>query len=66
VIVCHCRVVSDRDVVAAAQAGARDIADVADVCGAGSQCQGCHDRIDALLASMERAADPHLVLQDAS
>jgi bacterioferritin-associated ferredoxin len=66
VIVCHCRVVSDRDVVAAAQAGARDIADVADVCGAGSQCHGCHDRIDALLASMDRAVEQRLVLQEAS
>jgi bacterioferritin-associated ferredoxin len=66
VIVCHCQVVSDRDVVAAAQAGARDIADVADVCGAGSQCHGCHDRIDALLASMDRAVDQRMVLQEAS
>lgn len=65
-IVCHCRVVSDRDVVAAAQAGARDIADVADVCGAGSQCHGCHDRIDALLASMDRAVEQRWVLQEAS
>lgn len=65
-IVCHCRVVSDREVVAAAEAGARDVADVADVCGAGSECQGYHDRIDALLASMERAVDQRVLLREAS
>jgi bacterioferritin-associated ferredoxin len=65
VIVCHCRVVTDREVVAAADAGARDVADVADICGAGSDCHGCHDRIDALLASVKRAVDER-VLQEAS
>jgi bacterioferritin-associated ferredoxin len=61
-IVCHCRAVSDREVVAAAESGARDVADVADACGAGAECYGCHSRIDALLQAM----DARLVLQEAS
>jgi bacterioferritin-associated ferredoxin len=62
VIVCHCNAVSDREVAAVAAAGARDVADVADACGAGSDCQGCHHRIEALLDRMES----RLLLQEAS
>ena len=61
-IVCHCRAVSDREVVAAAESGAEDISDVADVCGAGSECHGCHDRIASLLDAIE----DRFVLQEAS
>ncbi len=61
-IVCHCRAVSDREVVAAAESGAREVSDVAAVCGAGSECHGCHDRITSLLEAME----DRLVLQEAS
>jgi bacterioferritin-associated ferredoxin len=61
-IVCHCRAVSDREVVAAAESGAREITDVVDACGAGAECHGCHARIDALLQAM----DERLVLQEAS
>jgi bacterioferritin-associated ferredoxin len=62
VIVCHCNAVSDREVTAAAAAGARDVADVAGACGAGSDCRGCHERIKALLDRMESP----LLLQEAS
>jgi bacterioferritin-associated ferredoxin len=53
VIVCHCRAVSDREVVAAAESGARELSDVAEVCGAGSECHGCHDRITSVLAALD-------------
>lgn len=61
-IVCHCRAVSDREVVEAAESGAREVADVADACGAGAECSGCHTRIESLLHAMEE----RLVLQEAS
>jgi bacterioferritin-associated ferredoxin len=41
VIVCHCRVVNHRDIEAAVDDGARSVPDVADVCGAGTDCGGC-------------------------
>jgi bacterioferritin-associated ferredoxin len=61
-IVCHCRAVSDRDVTAAVESGARDISAVAELCGAGGECHGCHDRIASLLERL----DDHLLLQRAS
>ena len=61
-IVCHCHAVSDREVAAAAERGAQDVEAVAEVCGAGSDCHGCHSRIDAILDAMYS----RLVLQDAS
>jgi bacterioferritin-associated ferredoxin len=61
-IVCHCHAVSDREVAAAAEQGARDVLDVAEACGAGSDCRGCHSRIEALLERMES----RLALQPAS
>lgn len=50
VLLCHCRVVSDRAVRAAASAGAADVEQVAALCGAGAECGGCHPSIEALLA----------------
>jgi bacterioferritin-associated ferredoxin len=62
-IVCHCRAVSDREVSVAIDSGARDVVDVAEACGAGKECYGCHARIDDML----RASDGHgRVLQQAS
>ena len=40
-IVCHCRVVSDRTVVAAVQAGARSLSSVCRETGAGRDCGAC-------------------------
>lgn len=51
-IVCHCKGLSDRDVNAAALAGACDIGDVGNMCGAGTDCRGCHDRITAILDAL--------------
>lgn len=49
-LVCHCKVVSDRQVRAAIAGGARDEFDIAEVCGAGSICGGCVPAVTALLA----------------
>lgn len=40
-IFCHCAVVSDRDVAAAVDAGARTVAQVCKATGAGQQCGSC-------------------------
>ena len=49
-LVCHCRVVSDRAVRSAISAGATSLSDVAALCGAGSECGGCAPSLEALLA----------------
>jgi bacterioferritin-associated ferredoxin len=51
VIVCHCHAVSDRVVREAVQAGAADVDDVGDVCGAGTDCGGCLNRLAMVVAS---------------
>jgi bacterioferritin-associated ferredoxin len=50
VYVCHCEVVSDHSIRTAISAGARDVDDVAALCGAGGNCAGCHPTIEELLA----------------
>ena len=57
-IVCHCRVVSDRQIAAAVQAGAREIDEVTQACQAGAECFGCHDRICEIVETV--APVPHL------
>jgi bacterioferritin-associated ferredoxin len=41
VIVCHCRVVTDRAVVEAVQEGARSLAAICRATGAGQDCGSC-------------------------
>jgi bacterioferritin-associated ferredoxin len=41
VIVCHCRVVSDREVATAVRAGARSVSAVCRTTGAGQECGSC-------------------------
>ena len=48
--VCGCRAVTDREVHDAVRAGARNAAEVADHCGAGSRCGNC---VDLVLAVVE-------------
>jgi len=48
-LVCHCKVVTDRQIRAAIDAGARDEFDVAAACGAGSDCGGCIPTVQQLL-----------------
>ena len=49
-IVCHCRVVSDRRVRAAIADGALCVDDVGARCEAGTRCGSCRPTIAALLA----------------
>lgn len=49
-LVCHCRVVSDRTIRAAMAAGATDVNAVGQRCGAGTACGGCVPGIEQLLA----------------
>ena len=63
-IVCHCRVVSDRDVRAAIEQGAGDLCGVAAACGAGSRCGGCLPELRRMLADRGCAGDLHLTPAD--
>jgi bacterioferritin-associated ferredoxin len=49
-VVCHCHAVNDRVIRAEIEAGAIDLDDVADRCGAGARCGGCRPLVAALLA----------------
>lgn len=40
-LICHCRVVSDRNIKAAVSAGARTVGQVGRACRAGTCCGGC-------------------------
>ena len=47
--VCLCRVVTDKQVKAAIEAGARTICAVSKACGAGDDCGGCRSHIEDLI-----------------
>jgi bacterioferritin-associated ferredoxin len=49
-LICHCRLVSDRQVLAEIQSGAASVADVQERCGAASRCGGCLSAVESLLA----------------
>ncbi|MFI5697406.1 bacterioferritin-associated ferredoxin [Kribbella sp. NPDC051586] len=53
-IVCHCEVVSDRDVRRSIDGGARTLAQVCGVTGAGRNCGGCVFSVKRLLCEHER------------
>lgn len=55
--VCYCAAVNDTAVEAAIDAGARSIADLRRMCGAGEACKGCLPALAELLAEH----DQHLV-----
>lgn len=48
-LVCHCRVVSDREIREAIACGAADDCAIAEACGAGTGCGGCVPTIRELL-----------------
>jgi bacterioferritin-associated ferredoxin len=50
VIVCHCKVVSDRAIRREVDHGAETAAEIAARCGAGARCGLCRPTIDALVA----------------
>jgi bacterioferritin-associated ferredoxin len=49
VLVCHCKVVFDREIREVIDDGAQDVFDVADICEAGTVCGGCVPAICELL-----------------
>ncbi|WP_374445148.1 bacterioferritin-associated ferredoxin [Stella sp.] len=55
-IVCSCRVISDREIRAAMADGARRCGDVFRRCGSGPQCGSCVPLIREMLAMMPGAA----------
>lgn len=61
-IVCHCRVVSDREVERAIDEGATSLADVCRVTGAGRDCGGCVLSVRGLLCQQE--ATPSVSAQE--
>jgi bacterioferritin-associated ferredoxin len=64
VIICHCRVVSDRAVRAAISAGAASVEEVGALSGAGTGCGGCVPSVEALLAEAAVAvASPERVVE---
>jgi len=53
-IVCHCHGVTDREIRACVQHGARTCADVASHCGAGSGCGGCSSLVAEVVQGEKR------------
>ena len=49
-VVCHCNAVSDREIRSEILAGALEVDEVADRCGAGDRCGSCRPVVEALLA----------------
>ncbi|MEW6470746.1 MAG: (2Fe-2S)-binding protein [Actinomycetota bacterium] len=52
--ICHCRAVTDHQVLIAIEGGARDRADIARRCGAGARCGGCHPEVARILETYLR------------
>lgn len=53
-LICHCHRISDRTILACAADGARTVAQVGRLCGAGTGCGGCAGAIRDVLASARR------------
>ena len=53
-IVCQCRVVSERTVQGAVDAGARSVEEIGERCAAGTDCAGCHPELERLLCERAR------------
>jgi len=53
-IVCHCHGVTDREIRACVQDGARTRDDVADHCGASSGCGGCASVVTEIVQAERR------------
>jgi bacterioferritin-associated ferredoxin len=53
VIVCHCQVLTDRDVTQAIDAGARTVRQLCGATGAGRDCGGCVFSLKRLLCEHE-------------
>jgi bacterioferritin-associated ferredoxin len=53
-IVCHCHGVTDREIRACVQDGARSCAELAETCGAGSGCGGCSALVTEIVQDHRR------------
>lgn len=62
--VCHCVVVTDREIDAAVDCGARDECAIAQFCGAGSVCGACLPSVRALLRRRGLEVDDRLTVDD--
>jgi bacterioferritin-associated ferredoxin len=51
-LVCHCRCINDRVVRTAALAAGGDLEETQAICGAGLDCGGCIDAVEALVAAV--------------
>lgn len=63
-IVCNCRVVSDRAVRAAIADGATDLCGVAGACQAATRCGGCLPEVRRILEEHGLPTEVHLSAED--
>lgn len=63
-IICHCRVVSDRAVRQAIACGAAGLCAVAEACQAATRCGGCLPAVRELLDEHGLPTDDHLTARD--
>jgi len=61
VIVCHCQVVSDRDVARAVDAGARSVSAVCRSTGAGQDCGSCVFTLKTLVCQHQEVSRSSLL-----
>lgn len=57
VMVCHCEAVNDAAICTEIAAGALDAEALAERCGVGAHCGGCHAVVEQLLTEFGLAAD---------
>ena len=50
-LLCHCRLVSDRRILAELSDGATSVAEIQRRCGAATRCGGCLPAVELLLAA---------------
>lgn len=62
-IVCHCNVVSDRDINAAIDQGANEVCALASTCGVTANCGGCLPTVRRLLADKGCPPDPGVTVR---
>lgn len=53
-LICHCHQVTDRTILRCAAEGARTVAQVGRLCGAGTGCGGCVSAVRDVLESAHR------------
>ncbi|HET9959395.1 MAG TPA: (2Fe-2S)-binding protein [Polyangiaceae bacterium] len=54
-LICHCNLVTDREIREAIRAGAHTVCAVSEACDAGSCCGGCRPMIEKLIRLERRA-----------